>query len=85
MDITIQTSPNVDTSHDQQTFIGNDAPLSWEMWHYNLGHVGYTSLQKLLDNKLVEGFNVDLRIPKPDCVACTEAKQHIKTFPKSLK
>jgi len=32
---------------------------------------------------MVEGFNVDKTSPKPDCVTCTEAKQHIEPFPKS--
>ena len=32
---------------------------------------------------MVEGFTVDEDSPKPDCIACTEAKQHIKPFPKS--
>jgi hypothetical protein len=45
--------------------------------------LGYSGLQKLLDNKMVEGFNVNKNTPKPDCVACTEAKQHVKPFPKS--
>ena len=33
---------------------------------------------------MVTGFNVDKHSPKPDCVACTEAKQHVKPFPKSI-
>jgi hypothetical protein len=36
-----------------------------------------------LDGNLVEGFNVDKDSPKPDCVACTEAKQHTEPFPES--
>ena len=78
MDVTILTSPNVDRSCVHQTLVGNYMPLSLEMWHCHFGHVGYTSLQKLLDNLLVEGFNVDLWTLKPDGVACTKAKQHIR-------
>jgi hypothetical protein len=33
----------------------------------------------------VEGLNVDERTPKPDCVACTEAKLHVKPFPKEMR
>ena len=33
---------------------------------------------------MVEGFTVDIDSPKPDCIACTEAKQHVEPFPKSL-
>jgi IS30 family transposase len=47
--------------------------------------VGYTGLQRLLDTQLVEGFNVDSKSPKPDCIACTKAKQHVEPFPKSVE
>jgi len=40
-------------------------------------------LQKLHDLKLVNGFNVDTRTPKPDCIACTKAKQHQEPFNKN--
>ena len=33
----------------------------------------------------MEGFNVDLQLLKPDCIACTEAKQHVKPLPKMSK
>jgi hypothetical protein len=29
---------------------------------------------------MVEGLKVDMNMPKPDCVACTEAKQHVELF-----
>jgi hypothetical protein len=45
----------------------------------------YSGLWKLLDKKLVDGFNVDDRTLKPDCVACTEAKQHVEPFAKVSK
>lgn len=64
------------------TFIGYELALSWETWHRCFGHVAYSGLWKLLDKKLVDGFNVDKCTPTPDCVACTEAKQHVKPFPK---
>ena len=63
------------------TFIGHDTPLNWETWHKQFGHIGYSGLQKLYDGRMVEGFNVDIRTPKPDCIACTEAKQHVEPFP----
>jgi hypothetical protein len=31
---------------------------------------------------MVDRFNVDDQTDKPDCVACTKAKQHIELFPK---
>ena len=55
----------------------------WETWHQHFGHVGYTRLQKLLDGRMVDRFIVDKDSPKPECVACTEVKQHVQPFPKS--
>ena len=65
-----------------QTFVANTPAQSWETWHRQFGHRSYISLQKLYDLKLVDGFNVDTQTPKPDCIACTEAKQHEKSFNK---
>jgi GAG-pre-integrase domain len=67
-----------------ESFMGNKSPASWETWHRRFGHIGYTGLQKLLDGNLVEGFEVDTNTLKPDCITCTEAKQHIEPFPKSV-
>lgn len=67
---------DINTPHNQ-TFISNNSSLSWETWHCHFVHVGYTGLQKFLNRKLVNGFNVDQQSPKPSCVACTEAKQHV--------
>ena len=33
---------------------------------------------------MVDRFTVDEDSPKPNCIACTEAKQHVEPFPKSL-
>jgi GAG-pre-integrase domain len=65
------------------TFFGSEPACSWKTWHHQFGHIGYSGLQKLLDKKLIDGFNVDECTLKPDCVACTEAKQHIEPFPKA--
>jgi hypothetical protein len=54
-------------------FTTHDA-LSWETWHCRYGHVGYTGLQKLYDQNLVDGLEVDMWTPKPDCVACVKGK-----------
>ena len=34
----------------------------------------------MLDKNLVEGFSVDTRMPKPDRIACTKAKQSVEPF-----
>ena len=53
---------------------------NWETWHRRFGHVSYSGLQKLFDKNIVEGFNVDIRSPKPDCEACIQAKHTISPF-----
>jgi len=65
-----------------QTFEGTENAQSWETWHKRYGHIGYSGLQKILDNNMVEGLEIDMNTPKPDCVACTEAKQNVEPFPK---
>ena len=65
--------------------MGCEPALSWEMWHQHFGHVGYSGLQKILNKKLVDGFNVDDQTLKPNCVACTEVKQHVEPFAKASK
>ena len=37
-------------------------------------------MQKLLDNSMVDGFHVDMRSLRPDCVVCTEAKHSEKPY-----
>ena len=66
-----------------QTFVASEPAQSWETWHRRFSHISYNGLQKLHDLKLVNGFNVDTRTPKPDCIACTEAKQHEEPFNKN--
>ena len=68
-----------------QTFVTEEPAQCWETWHRRLGHMGYTTLQRMLDNDLVYGFQVDKNSPQPDCRACTEAKQTIKPFGETTK
>jgi hypothetical protein len=65
-----------------QTFLGEEPAIDWETWHQRFRHIGYSGLQKLLDNNMVDGFNIDTQTSKPGCVACMEAKQHVEPFPK---
>jgi len=71
------------TTCTPQTFQASEPTQSWETWHKRYGHIGYTGLQKLHDLNLVDGFTVDMRTPKPDCVTCTEAKQTEEPFNKT--
>jgi hypothetical protein len=34
----------------------------------------------MFNNNVVKGFNVDTHTLKPDCIACTEAKQTVEPF-----
>jgi GAG-pre-integrase domain len=76
------TSPSKNHTATPLTFVRCKPSLSWEMWHQHFEHVAYSGLSKLLDKKLVDGFHVDKHTPTPDCVACTEAKQHSSHFPR---
>jgi hypothetical protein len=70
-------------SESSQSFAGTNSAQNWETWHKCYGHIGYLGLQKLLDNDMVEGLEIDTNTPKPDCVACTKAKQNVEPFPKA--
>jgi len=48
--------------------------IPWEIWHKQFGHIAYSGLKKLAHLSLVEGMNIDMRLSKPNCIACTEAK-----------
>jgi hypothetical protein len=58
----------------QKTYLSYNSTSSWEIWHRYFGHVRYSGLQKLLKNKLVEGLEINMKMLKPDCIACIEAK-----------
>jgi hypothetical protein len=62
-----------------------DAATNWELWHKRYGHISYSGLKRLHNEKMVDGFTVDINSPTLDCTACTEAKQHIEPFNKAKK
>jgi len=66
-----------------QSYLTSEPAQSWETWHKHFGHISYSGLQKLLNLKLVNGFNVDIQTPEPDCIPCTEAKQTVQLFNES--
>ena len=68
-----------------QTFLSEEPTQSWEVWHKRFGHVSYSGLQTLLEKGLVIGFTVNTRTPKPDCVACTEAKLTEEPYNKKVE
>ena len=64
----------------KEVVLNTEEIFNWETWHRRFGHVSYTGLQKLFDKNMVEGFNVDIKSPKPDCEACIQAKHTISPF-----
>ena len=67
------------------SYVVQATPVSWETWHRRFSHISYSGLEHLLTKGLVNGFNVDETSPKPDCQACTEAKQSVLPFPKKAE
>jgi len=61
-------------THSDCAFNATSSSQTWETWHRRFGHVGYSGIKGLLDNKLVDGLQIDQNSPKPDCIACPEAK-----------
>ena len=57
------------------TFVAEETPLSRDVWHKCLGHIGFSTLQNMLDKNLVDSFHVDEHTMRSDCQACVEAKQ----------
>ena len=55
---------------------------NYQVGRHGIGDTGMVDIQEPLDGKMVEGFSVDDQMDKHDCMACTEAKQHIKSSPK---
>ena len=43
--------------------------------------MGYTGLQQLFTQRLVDRFDIDVNTAKPDCIECTESKQSTEPFP----
>jgi transposase InsO family protein len=75
------TRTNIVRASTAQVNSAEEVAQSWETWHKRFGHVGYSGLQRMMQGRLVDGFNVDERTPKPDCKACTESKQFVTPFP----
>ena len=73
------------TSTTSFAYTSSESPQSWETWHRRFGHIGYDGIQHLLDRGLVDGLQIDVTSPKPDCQACTESKQFVKPFPRKAK
>ena len=85
MQVTVRKNIPMGMSKNRHVFQANNTSHSWETWHKCFRHVSYSGLHQLYQEKMVNGLTVDPNLPTPDCVACTEAKQHIKAFDKSQR
>ena len=70
-----------DNIQSTENFSFTTTQSSWDTWHWRFGHISYGGLKTLQDKKLVSGFFPDRTFPKPDCIACTQAKLTHKPFP----
>jgi len=59
-------------------------PKTWDVWHRCFTHISISGLHRLFDKQLVTGFYVDCESTFSDCMACTEAKQSVIPFNKTL-
>jgi len=75
----------INTNEISYTFSSQENKQTWEIWHQHFGHVSYKGLKKLHNNKLLDGFTVDVNTPMPDCTSCIEAKQSVKPYAKRSK
>jgi len=62
------------TTYSDCAFNATSSSQTWETWHRRFGHVRYSGIKKLLDHQLMDGLKININSPKPDCIACTEAK-----------
>ena len=67
-------APPPDSKPEPACFTSSIEKLPWETLHRRFGHISYSGLEKLVRLDLVDGIQVDTKSPKPDCIACTEAK-----------
>ena len=72
-------------SKDEVTLASIKMTLDWETWHKWFGHVGYSGLQRMCAENMVDGFTINEKSEKPDCIACIEAKHSEKPFRKQIK
>ncbi|GBE86810.1 hypothetical protein SCP_1000520 [Sparassis crispa] len=71
---------------EEHANIAHDDSDSWESWHRRYGHLGFTGLEKLYKENLVEGLTVDENsMPLTQCEACIQAKQAHCAYPKEAE
>jgi hypothetical protein len=58
----------------------NFSNISWKTWNRQFSHIGYNSLQNLKKNNIVQGFKLDLKSLKLDCILYAATKLTHKPF-----
>lgn len=59
---------------------------SWDKWHAVFGHIGMSTLEKMHNQNVVAGFEVDKSsIPSRTCTSCLEAKLTHQPFPQQAE
>lgn len=70
---------------EQANFATSDAK-SWDHWHRVLGHIGISTLEKMHQKHVVDGFTIDeSSIPSRTCTSCLEAKLTRQPYPKQAE
>ncbi|KAJ3521915.1 hypothetical protein NMY22_g12109 [Coprinellus aureogranulatus] len=72
-------------TQDRANLAAPDAK-TWDQWHRVMGHIGMSTLEKMYQKRMVDGFAVDeASIPSPTCTSCLEAKLTRQPFPKKAE
>ena len=72
----------INTNETNYIFSCQELKQTWETWHWHFGHVSYKGLKKFQDDKLLDGFMVDINTLMPDCTSFIKAKQSVKPYAK---
>ena len=71
---------HLDDMADQGVCLLASKKNSVDLWHRSLGHASTSVIKKLLENNLVDGLpKIDLKMESV-CKACSQGKQHRKSF-----
>jgi transposase InsO family protein len=63
--------------------ISSESTETWNSLHRKYGHLSISSLEKLVNSKLISGLAVSPNSPPfTQCEACIQAKQHRQPYPK---
>ena len=69
--------------NNERASVANQTETKEDVWHKRYGHLGISSLQKLANENLVDGFDFSLSQDLTFCEACPQGKQHRNKFTSS--